>query len=173
MSEEHSKLPRLSEDERRMMSLLNSIGDGMFQCEVLDRDERYIDAALCEGMVEDIGSGKYGLTLLGRNFLSTMQYSQSLNLYIRRKEQEAKAAVFRVSKNGTLLDQETYNAYQNKEMLVEAAQQVAKVYGDIVGSLRDRGLVEVDSDDGWKLQATQKGLNYLKMSWEGTDLRDA
>ena len=97
--------------------------------------------------------------------MSTTKYRQTLNLCLRRKDQEAKAAVFRVSKNGTLLDQETYNAYTNKEMLVEAAQQVAKAYGDIVGNLHARGLVEIDPTDGWKFQATPKGLDYLKMDW--------
>ena len=173
MSEEHSTLPRLSDDERKMLRLLKQLvratdtSDEVKIPHLTVLDERYIDLAMLEGLIEDSYGQpwRYNVTVKGHNFINTLEYKQSLNLYIRRKEQEAKAAVYRVSKNGTLLDDETYSAYTNKEMLVDAAQQMAKVYGDLVTSIRRRGLVEVDPTNEWKLQATEKGIDYLRMAW--------
>jgi hypothetical protein len=178
MSEEHSKLPRLSDDERKMLSLLKQLVRATNSEEEVKiphltmLDERYIDLAILEGLIEDSYGQpwRYNVTVMGHNFISTLEYKQSLNLFIRRKEQEAKAAVYRVSKNGTLLDDDTYDAYPTKELLVDAAQQVATAYGSLVTSIQKRGFVEVDPTDGWKLQATPKGLDYLKMAWSsGTE----
>ena len=173
MSEEKSTLPRLSEDERKMLRLLKQLVNATSKDTEIKiphltvLDERYIDLAILEGLIEDSYGQpwRYNVTIKGHRFISTLESRQTLNLIMRRKDQEAKAAVYRVSKNGTLLSDETYDAYANKEMLMEAAKQVAYAYGDLVSQITARGFVEVDPADEWKLQATQKGLEYLKMAW--------
>ena len=184
MSEEHSKFPRLSDEETLMLGILEHLNrarmeeSGATIPEISPEHHDYINHAIANDLVEKV-EGKpweYEVTQKGHYYIDSKKQERTMSLMLRRKEMEIRTVVDRVSKNGTLLDNRDYgnalafprktgNPISSRASIKEAALTMAHNYKGLVETVISRGLIEVDPVDGWQFRATEKGLDYLRDAW--------
>ena len=184
MSEEHSKFPRLSDEETLMLGILEHLNrarmeeSGATIPEISPEHHDYINHAIANDLVEKV-EGKpweYEVTQKGHYYIDSKKQERTMSLMLRRKEMEIRTVVDRVSKNGTLLDDKDYrdagastlktpSPLSKREAVKRSALTMVHNYRGLVETVISRGLIEVDPVDGWQFRATEKGLDYLRDAW--------